>query len=152
MSTKARNILLVLAGTMLCIGFADATFLFYKYITADPINCFIFDGCNTVAKSPYAYVFGIPLPAFGLIFYGVMLGIFGALVFIRRNIVKTLFLLGGLVGFLFSLWFVYLQGFVIGAFCIYCLISAADSVVIFCTAIMLFMDKQETLGKVDGVY
>jgi uncharacterized membrane protein len=118
MTSNAKKIILWVAALMLLIGLADSAFLFYKYITADPINCFIFDGCNTVAKSPYSHVFGIPLPAFGLVFYGVMVGVFGALLFIKRRFMKQLFLLGGLVGFIFSLWFIYLQGFVIQAFCL----------------------------------
>ena len=131
-----RSKALIVATASAGVGFLDSLFLFYKYITADTIHCFLFEGCNIVAGSPYSHVFGIPLPTFGVLFYGIAI-IF--MVLLWRHFGKILMgiaLLWGIVGFLFSLYFIFLQGFIIQAFCIYCLISGAASVVFLCALII----------------
>ncbi|MDO8492788.1 MAG: vitamin K epoxide reductase family protein [bacterium] len=130
------------------VGFIDSGFLFYKYITASSIDCLLFDGCNTVAKSPYSNIFGIPLPLFGIIFYSLM---FLSVFFFAFR--KTVFLGGillalGIVGFAFSLYFIFLQGFIIQAFCIYCLLSAFTSTVLLCSAIYAYQSVK-VLNDVD---
>ena len=135
---------LILAITFSFVGLFDSLFLFYKYINADPFNCFLFDGCNTVANSPYSNVFGMPLPTFGVVFYAVMF-LITFLLFHHNNVfLMRLALLGGFVGFVFSLYFVFLQGFIIQAFCVYCLISALSSVALLCALIFESNKKTET--------
>src|SRR3989338_7721002 len=51
------------------IGFTDAAFLLAKRISGAPIPCFITSGCDTVSKSPYSVLFGVPLSAWGVLFY-----------------------------------------------------------------------------------
>ena len=130
---------------LVIIGLADSFYLFYKYINADPINCLLFDGCNTVAQSQYSHFLGIPLPTFGVLFYAVM---FLLIFFLMRHdnlLIKRLSLGGAIVGFIFSLYFTYLQGFVIQAFCIYCLISALVSTLILCLLIFINNKKEEVV-------
>ncbi|KKW26497.1 MAG: Vitamin K epoxide reductase, partial [Parcubacteria group bacterium GW2011_GWF1_52_5] len=45
----------------------------------------------------------------------------------------------GFTGFLFTLWFVYLQIFVIEAICFYCMVSALLSTTIFALALAAFL-------------
>jgi len=126
------------SGVVLALfGLLDSGFLFYKYVTASPINCLIFEGCNTVAKSSYSHVFGIPLPTFGLIFYGGILVLFLLYRKFWSTLIQKFLLLGGIIGIIFSIYFIYLQGFIIGAFCIYCVLSAFASMLLFCVTILL---------------
>lgn len=135
--TKGGYIALLFIFVLVALGFSDSVYLYQKYIHADTIHCFLLEGCNTVAQSSYSHVFGIPLPTFGVLYYCI---IFIAAVYfglMQNKLSLRFLLLCTAVGFLFSMYFVYLQGFIIQAFCIYCLMSAATSTLSFCSAIYL---------------
>jgi uncharacterized membrane protein len=134
---KSQKIALSILFVFIVVGFFDAGYLYYKYLTADTINCFIFDGCNTVSASPLSKPFGIPLSLFGLIFYFGMLVISVFYVRTKNSLLFKLMLLGSSMSFLASLYFTYLQGFVIQAFCTYCLISALSTLMILCALLYL---------------
>ncbi|MFZ2831641.1 MAG: vitamin K epoxide reductase family protein [Minisyncoccia bacterium] len=131
MPSRIPNIILWTIVGLAFVGFIDASFLLAKRISGTPIPCFITSGCDTVSKSPYSVLFGVPLSAWGILFY---LGIgFLALLYIDRKnlIVGKLIPLAGTLGFLSSCYFVYIQKFKIGAFCIYCILSAIISTLLF---------------------
>ena len=79
------------------------------------------EGCQTVQSSRYASVLGIPVALLGLIAYGGL--IFSTAVW-RETGIYLGFLIS-LVGTLFSAYLTYLEIFVIGALCQWCLASAA---------------------------
>jgi len=79
------------------------------------------EGCQTVQSSRYASLLGIPVALLGLVAYG-------GLVFsvaLWKEIGIFLGFLISLVGTLFSVYLTYLEVFVIGALCQWCLASAA---------------------------
>lgn len=114
------------------IGIVDTAYLSYARLTQDALSCNILDGCNVVALSPYSLLFGVvPLSYLGFFFY---LGIFvfsAALLYNTSLVVRRALLTFATLGAASSLYFVYLQWFVIKAFCIYCLISATTAIAIF---------------------
>ena len=113
------------------IGFLDASYLAAKHYLGTPINCSIFEGCNQVASSPYAVVFGLPVSLYGVIYYLVVfIGTVVALDLGSRGIFRAVALVT-IAGLIASAYFTYLQGFVIGAWCLYCLGSAVTSTVLF---------------------
>lgn len=120
------------------IGFADSTFLFAKRIVGTPIPCVLgFTGCDEVAKSPHSVLFGIPLSALGTVFY-LAIGIIALLYADTKKVLFAKLLLGATtMGFLMSGYFIYVQGFLIKAFCIYCVISAIISTALFALGIAL---------------
>lgn len=121
----------------LFVGLADSIYLYYSYLTANPVSCFLFDGCGAVAASPYSKPFGIPLSLLGILFYlGMIISLVIYLRF-KKIIFLNLVFAGSIMGFLMSLYFTFLQGFVIQAFCIYCLISAFCATIATCAAIYL---------------
>lgn len=125
------------------IGFTDSAFLLAKRLSGAPIPCFITSGCDTVSKSPYSVLFGVPLSAWGVIFY---LGIgFLALLYLdtKNLLVAKLIPLATTLGFLSSVYFIYIQKFKIGAFCIYCILSAIISTALFVLGIMMYKKTQE---------
>jgi uncharacterized membrane protein len=79
------------------------------------------EGCATVQSSRYASVLGIPVALLGLIAYG---GLFFSTAVWRETGIYLGFLIS-LVGTLFSAYLTYLEIFVIGALCQWCLASAA---------------------------
>ena len=125
------------------IGFTDAAFLLAKRISGAPIPCFITSGCDTVSKSPYSVLFGIPLSAWGVLFY---LGTgFLALLYVdtKNLLVAKLIPTATTLGFLSSCYFIYVQKFLIGAFCIYCILSAIVSTALFVLGIVIYSKIKE---------
>ncbi len=120
------------------LGIADAAYLSYTALTGTPVACKLIEGCNVVAQSPYSRVFGVPLALFGLAYYIVVL--LGSLLLMKRPalLLRRFALLFAMAGLLLSAYFTYLQAEVIGAFCIYCLISAAATIMIFILSLGLF--------------
>jgi uncharacterized membrane protein len=120
----------VAASLLALVGLADAVYLTVHHYTAEPVPCSIVEGCETVLTSAYAEIAGVPIAAFGALAYFVAFSLAILTVFGNRS----MWLLFGVQSFIMaavSAYLVYLQGFVIGAFCQFCLISAATSVGLF---------------------
>lgn len=119
-----RTTLISLVILLALIGLADAVYLATAAMTDTPLTCTIegLSGCNVVAQSPYARLFGIPLGLYGVAFYALMLCV---AVLARRipALARPLFILA-VIGALVSAWFLYVQLFLIQALCVYCLGSA----------------------------
>jgi len=83
----------------------------------------IVSGCSEVLSSPYATIRGIPLAAIGALAYFTVFSLATLAAFGNRGTGKLLMLIVAAM-FLTTLWLLYLQGFVIGHFCQFCLLSA----------------------------
>lgn len=143
MRSQIPNIILWSLIGLALVGFTDSAYLLAKRISGAPIPCFITSGCDTVSKSPYSVMFGVPLSAWGVVFY---LGIgFLALLYIdtKNLIVAKLIPLATTLGFLSSLYFVYVQKFLIGAFCIYCILSAIVSTLLFALGVVVYRNLKQ---------
>ena len=126
------------------IGFLDSSYLTVQHYRGEPPSCAIFTGCETVASSRYAMVGPIPLALLGLLYY---LAIFILTVAYFDTKKERLLLLAALLtiaGFLASLYFVYLQLFVIKAICLYCIISAASSTTLFGFGLLAITKRNQT--------
>lgn len=118
---------LPVAGAIVALaGLADATYLTIHHITAEPVPCSIVAGCETVLTSQYAVIGGIPLAAFGAAAYFIAFAL-ALLTAFGNRVTWTLFGIQVVLMAVFTVWLLYLQGFVIGAFCQFCLISAATT-------------------------
>ena len=120
----------VAASLLALVGLADAVYLTVHHYTAEPVPCSIVEGCETVLTSAYAEIAGVPIAAFGALAYFVAFSLAILTVFGNRS----MWMLFGVQSFIMaavSAYLVYLQGFVIGAFCQFCLISAATSIGLF---------------------
>ena len=112
------------------LGFADALFLSVEHYMGVIPPCSI-GGCEKVTTSVYSYIFGIPVAYTGVLYYiSILVLLILFLDFKRPIVVKGIFILTT-VGFLFSLYFTFLQFFIIKAICPYCLFSAGTSTVLF---------------------
>lgn len=94
--------------------------------------------CETVQLSKWGDFIGLPVAAWGVGYYAVVLGL--AMVSVQERFEQSRRLTSALVfvtgaGLLFSLWLTYLELFVIHALCRWCLGSAAMTVVLFGLAI-----------------
>ena len=121
---RGQYIVLVIMAVIALGGLADATFLTVAHLAGDDSVCGPSAGCSQVLGSAYAAIRGIPTAAFGVFAYFIAfscavwaaLGNRGA----RRVLNITIAAM-----FLATLWFLYLQAFVLHAFCPFCLLSAA---------------------------
>lgn len=131
----------VAASILALIGLADAAYLTVNHYTKEPVPCSIVEGCETVLTSSYAEFSGIPIAAFGAgaYFFAFSLAILAAF---GNRTTWALFGVQSSLMALVSLYLVYVQAFVIGAFCQFCLISAATSVGLF----LVFL-ASKLLGK-----
>jgi len=107
------------------VGLLDASYLTVEHMTGQSVRCMIVTGCDEVLQSKYATVAaGIPVAAFGALAYFAVFSLATLAAFgydgARRLVAPLVALM-----FLATLWFFYLQAFVIHAFCAYCLLSAA---------------------------
>ncbi len=120
----------LLAAVVALVGLTDAIYLTIHHYTGEKVPCSIVEGCEQVLTSSYAEIAGIPLAIFGAAAYFTafslaILAAFGnrrAWMFFGAQIILML---------LFTVWLVYLQWFVIEAFCQFCLLSAGTTLVLF---------------------
>ncbi|MDP9004761.1 MAG: vitamin K epoxide reductase family protein [Verrucomicrobiota bacterium] len=122
--TRGRTILYTVAALVALAGLADATYLTASALSGETATCGGSTGCFEVLGSAYARIAGIPTAAFGV------LGYFSAFTFATftgfgyaRS--RTFFSITVWAMFSTTLWLLYLQAFVLHAFCRYCLFSAA---------------------------
>jgi uncharacterized membrane protein len=127
---RARLIFLVIIAVISLAGLADATYLTVSHLAGDDSVCGASQGCSTVLGSKYAVIAGIPTAAFGVLAY---FSVFGAATLATFGYARANTLLAWIIAIMFvgTLWFLYLQAFVLHAFCPFCLFSAA---VTFCLA------------------
>ncbi len=112
------------AALLSLVGLADAIYLTVQHLTGQSVRCTIVVGCSEVLSSEYATIRGYPLALLGAgayftVFSLATLGAFG-----YKTVKVPLAVVVGLM-FLTTLWLLYLQAFVIGHFCQFCLLSAA---------------------------
>lgn len=120
---KKFSLLPLLAAVVALFGLADAIYLTVHHYTATPVPCSLVEGCEMVLTSAYATIWGIPLALFGgaaylSAFVLALLSAFG------NRLTWILFIAQVIFMAVFSVWLIYLQAFVIGAFCQFCLLSA----------------------------
>ncbi|HEX8736219.1 MAG TPA: vitamin K epoxide reductase family protein [Pyrinomonadaceae bacterium] len=125
----------VVAAVVTLIGLGDALYLTIQHYTARPVPCSILEGCEMVLNSPYATIAGIPLALYGAAAYfaAFLLAILTA--FVNRKF-WLLFGVQVILMTAFTVWLLYLQGMVIGAFCQFCLLSALVTFTLFIIALI----------------
>lgn len=123
------------------IGFAVSAFLAYEYSQTGPITCPIGGGgCEAVRKSNYSKLAGIDLPIFGLMFYFTLASLTIFLTQQFDKLINKVRILVAFSGFAFGIYLIYLEAFVIKAWCFWCLSSFVVSVLIF----LLCLQKQKS--------
>ena len=113
------------------IGFADAAYLSAKHFQGETPTCILFSGCDVVTTSAYSTIGPVPIALLGSLFYLSVLIL--VLYYLDKKDARAMRLLSWIAvpGFLFTFYLLYLQAFVLDAWCIYCVASAVSSISIF---------------------
>jgi uncharacterized membrane protein len=123
-ASRFRTALLTLAAIVSLAGLADATYLSVQALTGETLSCGGSPDCFRVLGSSYAKIGGVPVALIGAIAYFCVFAFCTFAVFGYARAGKLLIPLIGAM-FLTTLWFLYVQAFVLHAYCRYCLFSAA---------------------------
>ena len=123
------------------LGFADAAYLTAEHYLKLPLPCSLTQGCDTVLTSAYATFGGIPIALFGALYYLILI-VFALMLLTsetqNKKIMRLIFVMTA-AAVLASSVLVYLQFFVIHALCMYCLVSAGLSLLLFLVSIALIV-------------
>lgn len=144
---KQANSFYFLAYVLLSVLILNSIYLSYKYINfyylGDMIQSFdCTDDCDSVMMSSYSLIFGIPVPVFGLLYFGALTLFFVLLTNYKSDannfvsnfankiigadkfhLQQKLFEFLLLTGCLVALWFLYILYGELNMFCKFCMLS-----------------------------
>lgn len=151
LSSVARRRAIALLAAI--VGLGASAYLFVEYTTGQPGICLTGSGCDLVRASAFAYPLGIPLPAFGLVFY--LVAGWAVLRTLDERLVLGIgplpFLIGlAAIGSLASLVLTGIEAFVIGAFCTWCLLQAGASWILLGSSIGLVRAEPDVAAASGG--
>ncbi|HEX7997155.1 MAG TPA: vitamin K epoxide reductase family protein [Pyrinomonadaceae bacterium] len=129
--------LYVVASILALVGLADSIYLTIQHLKGYSVQCTITSGCEEVLTSAYASIGGYPLAAFGAAAYFAAFSLSTLALSGYAMARKLLFYLVAVM-LLTTLFLLYVQAFVLGKWCQYCLLSAA---VTFCLAAIVAFER-----------
>jgi uncharacterized membrane protein len=128
-----RSIYLFSAVALLSlVGLADAIYLTVEHLAGRTVRCTITNGCEEVLTSTYATVAGFPLAGLGALVYFIAFSLAILAAFGNRRAGDSLLYVAALM-LAVSVYLFILQAFVIHAFCQFCLLSGAVTLLIALT-------------------
>jgi dihydroorotate dehydrogenase subfamily 2 len=134
-----KNLVLILA----LLGLIDASYLTYKHFFAPIEICFAspFSDCGAVLKSEYSVMFGLPVALWGAVHYLAVIYWFLGIRILKSRLFGRMLFLQTFIGVLFSVYYTYLQFYVIKALCPYCLASAVISFALYFVSRFSFYEE-----------
>lgn len=113
------------------VGLLDTAYLIYHKIKGTDVACPFFpkEWCKKVQYSSYSKTLGVPNPVLGFFMYVVILVLTYLIASSQAPMLWLKLVVG--FGFLFSLYFTYIQAFVLRAFCTWCVLSALNFTIMF---------------------
>ena len=122
--SRFRTILYTAVAIVSVAGLADATYLSVQALTGETLSCGGSPDCFRVLGSSYSKVGGIPVALAGALAYFTVFTLATFTAFGYARVGRFLALVVGVM-FLVTLWLLYVQAFLLHAYCRYCLFSAA---------------------------
>ena len=122
------------------IGFLDAAYLTVEHYRGDIPPCTIL-GCEIVLTSAQSRIAGIPVALLGSLYYLTLLILSFAYLDSKKRPIIRFASYCTVVGLIASIYFVYLQLFVIREICQYCMASAGTSTILFALGIYILIKE-----------
>jgi len=134
----------MIVATLALAGIFISLYLtLYKIGVIGELSCSI-GSCETVNTSKWSRFFGLPVAAWGLLFYldVFAIALIGTLPrFENERVISIVLVAETVVGVLFSAWLTYLELAVIHAICIWCVTSAVIVTVILVVSVFDLKDN-----------
>ena len=121
---RFRTIIYIVAAIISLVGLADAAYLSVQALTGETLGCGGSPDCFRVLGSSYSRVAGVPVALFGAVAYFSVFT-FATFAGFGYRRARMFLVLTIAAMFLATLWFLYVQAFLLHAYCRYCLFSAA---------------------------
>ncbi|PIR88511.1 MAG: vitamin K epoxide reductase [Candidatus Harrisonbacteria bacterium CG10_big_fil_rev_8_21_14_0_10_44_23] len=140
-----HKILFSLFLLLAIVGFADAGYITASHYLAIPVSCTEGFDCEGVLSSSYANIGPVPLSVLGAVYY-LFLIVLSVVYLDRRNWrIMRLGAWATIAGALFSLYLLYVQAAILFAFCLYCVISATTSLLLFGVGQFILHEKKDLM-------
>jgi uncharacterized membrane protein len=139
-TSRVRTFIYIVAALLSLVGLAEATYLAVLFFVGETAVCAGSSGCFEVLGSRYARVGGLPVAAFGAIAYFAAFA-FAIFTIFGSKRARTLFAVTVCVMFAATLWLLFVQAFLLHAYCRYCLFSAA--IIFFLTGIVVASPRSD---------
>ena len=125
MSVTAHRISIAIAVLALAGIVVSSVSLRNHYATSATTYCDVGENfnCDIVNRSAYSVVAGIPVALIGIMGYAVLLGL--STLYRAKAETPAMLLIASVAGLGFALYLTYIEGFVLGVWCILCLSSLA---------------------------
>ena len=131
-------------------GMGISGYLTYGYLVNVSIGCPFNANCDLVQASPYAYMWGVPVPLLGLLMYAAFT-LMGILLFLKKaeweNILSLAIYGISLAGVIFTGYLYYLEIFVLHAFCSWCIVSSIVILSIFILS-LIYLNKIKQIREI----
>ena len=128
-------------------GFLVAKHIYGSKKTGMPLVCPVRFDCHSVVNSDYSKIFGIPVELLGMGYYALIaLAYLLSIFVILPATLHTIFFIFSKLAFLFSLYLIGVQIFVLKKGCSWCIVSAILSTLILLSSLSIY--KPELLSKI----
>jgi uncharacterized membrane protein len=139
--TRAVRVVFLVIAVLAVAGIAvSSVSLYHHFQTSKTDYCDFGEAfnCDIVNRSVYSTIFGIPVALIGILGYAAI----GTLATVYRSRVDTpkVLLAASVAGLGFALYLTYIEGFVLGTWCILCLSSL--TVIVLITVLASFLMVQ----------
>src|SRR5271154_302878 len=138
---RLMNLVALLA---VCGIVVSSTSLQHHYATSKTAYCDIGENfnCDIVNRSEYSSILGVPVALIGMLGYAALVGL--ATVYRERRETPAMLLGAALAGLVFALYLTYIEGRVLGVWCILCLSSLfVIATTTMLTAVIWWKSKSE---------
>ena len=130
----------VIVGSMFIaalVGFADSAYLTAEHVRGVVPPCTVLKGCEAVLASSFSSIGVVPVSLVGVLFYGAMIVLLVMYLdsWDRQILHRASWL--SVAGFLGTLYFVFVQAFILHSFCQYCMLSALTSTTLLVLGIVV---------------
>jgi uncharacterized membrane protein len=124
-SAGSSRLLSLIAVLAVCGITVSSVSLQHHFATSKTAYCDIGENfnCDIVNRSSYSKIFGVPVALIGMLGYGALVGL--ATVYRERRDAAAMLFGGSGAGLVFALYLTYVEGRILGVWCILCLSSLA---------------------------
>jgi uncharacterized membrane protein len=121
---RSGTFLYIVAALLSLAGLADSIYLTVEHLAGRAVRCTVTSGCEEVLTSAYATIGGLPLAGIGALTYFIVFSSAVMAAFGNRQAGNILLYVVALM-LAVSIYLFVLQAFVLHAFCQFCLLSGA---------------------------